>query len=125
MNIIETEIEGLFIVEPQVWTDDRGYFFETYQAQRYSEHGIRCQFIQDNEAFSLKGALRGLHYQLPPYGQAKLVRVISGMVQDVAVDIRPASPTFGKHVSVMLSEENKKQFFVPAGFAHGYLTLSE
>ena len=125
MQIIETEIPDLLIIEPQVWKDDRGYFFETYQADRYQEAGISTSFVQDNEAYSIKGALRGLHYQLPPYAQAKLVRVISGRVQDVAVDIRPHSPTFGKHVSVLLSAENKRQFFVPAGFAHGYLTLSE
>lgn len=125
MQIIETEIPDLLIIEPQVWKDDRGYFYETYQADRYNKSGIDCAFIQDNEAFSIRGALRGLHYQLPPFAQAKLVRVISGAVQDVAVDIRPASPTFGRHVSVILSAENKRQFFVPAGFAHGYLTLSE
>ena len=125
MQIIETEIRDLYIIEPQVWKDDRGYFFETYQSTRYIDAGITSTFIQDNEAFSIKGALRGLHYQLPPFAQAKLVRVISGVVQDVAVDIRRDSPTFGQHVSVILSAENKRQFFVPAGFAHGYLTLSE
>ncbi len=125
MQIIDTDIPDLYIIEPQVWKDDRGYFFETYQSTRYHESGITSKFIQDNEAFSFRGALRGLHYQLPPFAQAKLVRVISGTVQDVAVDIRPGSPTFGKHVSVILSAENKRQFFVPAGFAHGYLTLSE
>ncbi len=125
MQIIETKIAGLYIIEPKIWNDDRGYFFESFQAERYAALGIKNAFVQDNEAFSSKGALRGLHYQLPPFAQAKLVRVISGRVQDVAVDIRPDSPTFGQHVSVILSGENKRQFFVPAGFAHGYLTLSE
>ena len=125
MQIITTKIEGLYIIEPQIWNDSRGYFFESYQSQKFAELGIDDDFIQDNEAFSYRGVLRGLHYQLPPFKQAKLVRVVSGMVQDVAVDIRPGSPTYGEYVSIILSDENKRQFYVPQGFAHGYLTLSE
>ena len=125
MKIEQTDFEGLQIVQPTVWEDDRGYFFESFQKDRFAESGIDCAFIQDNEAFSKKGALRGLHYQLPPYAQAKLVRVIKGEVLDVVVDIRPQSSTFGQYFKIILSEENKLQLFVPHGFAHGYLTLSE
>ena len=120
MKVIDTEIEGLVILEPQVFGDDRGYFFESFSLKRFEE-----KFVQDNESKSKYGVLRGLHYQLPPYTQAKLVRVVKGRVLDVAVDIRKGSPTFGKHVAVELSEENKLQFFLPKGFAHGFAVLSE
>ncbi|MCB0685526.1 MAG: dTDP-4-dehydrorhamnose 3,5-epimerase [Saprospiraceae bacterium] len=125
MNFQETDIKGLVIIEPDIWKDNRGYFYETFQQQRYVDSGIRCNFVQDNEAFSGKGVLRGLHYQLPPFGQAKLVRIIHGSVIDVAVDIRPESPTYGQYHAVLLSGENKKQFFIPQGFAHGYVCLSD
>ena len=125
MNIIKTKIEDLLIIEPRVFSDDRGYFFECYHNERYKNAGIDADFIQDNEAFSMYGVVRGLHYQLGPYSQAKLVRAIKGRVLDVAVDIRRNSPTFGEWVAVELSEDNKRQFFVPRGFAHGYSVLSE
>ena len=122
MKVIDTEIEGLVILEPQVFGDDRGYFFESFS---FEEKVSKTVFVQDNESKSKYGVLRGLHYQLPPYTQAKLVRVVKGRVLDVAVDIRKGSPTFGKHVAVELSEENKLQFFLPKGFAHGFAVLSE
>lgn len=125
MEFIKTKIEGLLLIKPDVWKDDRGYFFESYQAERYAEQGIDKVFVQDNEAFSGKNVLRGLHYQLPPYDQDKLVRVVKGTIIDVAVDIRPHSPTYGEYHSVVLSEENKYQFFVPVGFAHGYVCLTD
>ena len=125
MNIQHTDFQDLSIIEPTVWSDDRGYFFESYQREKFAASGIDRDFVQDNEAFSKKGALRGLHYQLPPFSQAKLVRVIKGSVMDVVVDIRPNSATFAQHFKIILSEENKLQLFVPPGFAHGYLTLSD
>ena len=125
MNAIKTKIPGLLIIEPRVFKDDRGYFYETYQNQRYQQAGILYDFKQDNEAFSTFGVVRGLHYQLSPYAQTKLVRVVMGKVLDVAVDIRKGSPTFGEWVSVELSAENKRQFLIPKGFAHGYSVLSE
>ncbi len=125
MNFIETAIPGVFIIEPKVFSDTRGYFMESFKQAEFEKHIGKVQFIQDNESKSSYGVLRGLHYQLPPYTQAKLVRVIKGCVLDVAVDMRKSSPTFGKHVAVELSEENKRQLFVPHGFAHGYLVLSE
>jgi len=125
MQIIKTKIEDLLIIEPRVFGDDRGYFLESYQVDRYKKAGIEADFIQDNEAFSTYGVVRGLHYQLGPFSQAKLVRVVKGRVLDVAVDIRLGSPTFGEWVAVELSEENKRQLFVPRGFAHGYSVLSE
>lgn len=125
MNIIKTKIEDLLIIEPSIFGDDRGYFYESYQIDRYKKAGINAEFIQDNEAFSSYGVVRGLHYQLGPYSQAKLVRVIKGAVIDVAVDIRKNSPTFGEWVAVELNEDNKLQFFVPRGFAHGYSVISE
>ena len=125
MKVIDTEIEGLVILEPQVFGDDRGYFFESFSLKRFEEMVSKTEFVQDNESKSKYGVLRGLHYQLPPYTQAKLVRVVKGRVLDVAVDIRKGSPTFGKHVAVELSEENKLQFFLPKGFAHGFAVLSE
>lgn len=117
-------MEGVVIVEPKVFADPRGYFFETYQANRYRENGIDCQFVQDNLSYSAKNTLRGLHYQ-HPHGQAKLVSVIKGEVFDVAVDIRKGSPNFGKWVGVVLSAENHRQLFIPEGFAHGFCVLSD
>ena len=125
MKVIATEIEGVFILEPQVFGDDRGYFFESFSLKHFEEKVSKTVFVQDNESKSKYGVLRGLHYQLPPYTQAKLVRVVKGRVLDVAVDIRKGSPTFGKYVAVELSEENKLQFFLPKGFAHGFAVLSE
>lgn len=124
MNVIKTAIDGVVIIEPKVFGDERGYFFESYQKERYAEIGITNDFIQDNESKSRFGVLRGLHYQMPPYTQAKLVRVIQGAVLDVAVDIRDGSPTFGQHVAIELSAENKRQLFVPRGFAHGFVVLT-
>ena len=125
MTITPTGIADLLLLEPTVWGDERGYFFESFSAATLAEHGITNKFIQDNEAFSRRGVLRGLHYQTEPYAQAKLVRVVQGEVLDVAVDIRPASATYGKWYSVRLSGENKRQLLVPRGFAHGYVVLSE
>ena len=125
MQIISSDIPDVKIVVPEVFGDDRGYFFESWNRDRYSCNMIDCQWIQDNESKSVKGVLRGLHYQLPPYTQAKLVRVIYGRVVDVAVDIRKDSPTFGKYVAVELSGENKYQLFIPRGFAHGFAVLSD
>ena len=125
MKVIETEIEGVFILEPRVFGDDRGYFFESFSLKHFEEKVSKTVFVQDNESKSKYGVLRGLHYQLPPYTQAKLVRVVKGRVLDVAVDIRKGSQTFGKYVAVELSEENKLQFFLPKGFAHGFAVLSE
>ena len=125
MEYIRTEIEGVFIIEPRVFNDARGYFFEAWKQEEFNEHVGEVNFIQDNESKSSFGVLRGLHYQKGDLSQAKLVRVIKGKVLDVAVDIRKSSPTFGKHVMVELSEENKRQFFIPRGFAHGFLVLSD
>ncbi len=125
MKVIATDIDGVFIVEPKIFGDERGYFFESWSDVKFKENGIACQWIQDNESKSRFGVLRGLHYQAAPYTQAKQVRVISGAVLDVAVDIRKNSPTFGKHVAVELSGENKRQLFIPRGFAHGFAVLSE
>lgn len=125
MPFLSTEFSGLMVFEPRVFNDDRGYFFESYQRKVFAEAGITTDFIQDNEAKSTFGILRGLHYQVPPYAQAKLVRVVQGEVLDVVVDIRENSPTYGKHFSIRLSAENKKQLFIPRGFAHGYAVLSE
>ena len=125
MEYIKTEIEGVFIIEPRVFKDARGYFMEAWKQTEFNEHVGRVDFIQNNESKSSFGVLRGLHYQKGSTSQAKLVRVIKGRVLDVAVDIRKSSPTFGKHVMVELSEDNKRQFFIPRGFAHGFLVLSE
>ena len=125
MEYIRTEIEGVFIIEPRVFNDARGYFFEAWKQEEFNEHVGEVNFIQDNESKSSFGVLRGLHYQKGELSQAKLVRVIKGKVLDVAVDIRKSSPTFGQHVMVELSEENKRQFFIPRGFAHGFLVLSD
>ena len=125
MNYIKTEIEGVFIIEPKVFKDSRGYFMEAWKQEEFNEHVGKVTFIQDNESKSSFGVLRGLHYQKGELSQAKLVRVIKGRVLDVAVDIRKSSPTFGKHIMVELSEDNKRQLFIPRGFAHGFLVLSE
>ena len=125
MKVIPTAIPEVLIVEPQVFGDGRGYFFEAYNRDKYRECGIDCEFVQDNESFSRRGVLRGLHFQAAPFTQAKLVRVIRGSVLDVAVDIRRNSPYFGKHVAVELTGENFRQFFVPRGFAHGFAVLSD
>lgn len=125
MEYFETEIKGVFIIEPKVFKDARGYFMEAWKQAEFDEHVGKTVFIQDNESKSSYGVLRGLHYQKGDASQAKLVRVIKGKVLDVAVDIRKSSPTFGKHVMVELSEDNKRQFFIPRGFAHGFLVLSE
>ncbi len=123
-NFLKTEIDGVIIVETKVFGDNRGYFMETYHEDKFCEGGITAKFIQDNQSKSTKGVLRGLHFQ-KTHPQAKLVRVIKGKVYDVAVDLRKESPTYGKYVGVVLSEENKKQFFIPRGFAHGFLVLSD
>ena len=125
MEIIETAIDGIKIVEPVFHRDARGYFVETYNAERYRASGIACDFIQDNESFSSRGVLRGLHWQAGRHAQAKLVRVIRGAVWDVAVDIRKGSPTFGKSVSCELTAKNGRQFFIPRGFAHGFVVLED
>lgn len=125
MEYRKTEIEGVFIIEPRVFGDERGYFFEAWKRQEFEENIGKVDFIQDNESKSVFGVLRGLHYQKREFSQAKLVRVISGRVLDVAVDLRKDSPTFGKHVAVELSGDNKRQFFIPRGFAHGFLVLSD
>ncbi len=125
MNITKTKFEGLFVIEPKVWGDDRGYFFESFKKESMEEVGVDIDWIQDNEAFSEKGVLRGLHYQLPPAAQTKLVRVAQGEVLDIVVDIRPSSKTYGKSFSIVLSGSNKKQLLVPKGFAHGYVVLSD
>ena len=125
MQVIETEIPDVKIIIPDVHGDARGWFVEQYNAARYKAVGITADFVQDNESFSSKGVVRGLHWQAAPHTQAKLVRVIRGAVWDVAVDIRKGSPTFGKHVSCVLSGENKKQFFIPKGFAHGFVVLED
>ena len=125
MEYIKTDIEGVFIIEPKVFNDARGYFMEAWKQAEFNAHIGKVDFIQDNESKSSFGVLRGLHYQKGEASQAKLVRVIKGKVLDVAVDIRKSSPTFGKHVMVELSEENKRQFFIPRGFAHGFLVLSQ
>jgi len=126
MNFIRTEIEDVVIIEPQVHGDERGYFMETFREDKLEEFlGYKIDFCQDNESKSSKGVLRGLHYQLAPYAQTKLVRVIQGRVLDIAVDIRKNSPTFGKHVAVELSSKNKKQLLVPRGFAHGFVVLED
>lgn len=125
MEVIKTAIEGVLILEPQVFADERGYFFESFNEREFLQKVALVSFVQDNESRSGYGVLRGLHYQLPPHTQSKLVRVISGRVLDVAVDIREGSPTFGEHVAVELSGENKRQLFIPQGFAHGFAVLSE
>ncbi|MCF8358795.1 MAG: dTDP-4-dehydrorhamnose 3,5-epimerase [Prolixibacteraceae bacterium] len=125
MKITKTNIPGLLIIEPEVFSDDRGYFFESYNQAKFSDAGFEITFVQDNESKSGYGVIRGLHYQLAPWGQSKLIRVIEGKVWDVAVDIRKGSPTFGEWFGLEISAENKKQFFIPKGFAHGFSVLSE
>ena len=125
MQYIETDIKGVYVIEPRVFNDARGYFMEAWKQTEFEEYIGKVQFIQDNESKSSYGVLRGLHYQKGAASQAKLVRVIKGRVLDVAVDIRRSSPNFGKHVMVELSEDNKRQFFIPRGFAHGFLVLSD
>jgi len=123
MNVIRTEIPDLLVVQPKVFEDERGYFFESYNKKALAENGIDVDFVQDNQSLSQKGVLRGLHFQEPPHAQGKLVTVIKGAVLDVAVDIRKGSPTYGKHMAIELNEKNKTMFWVPAGFAHGFVTL--
>ena len=126
MSVIKTDIDGVLIIEPKIFGDNRGYFFESFNAERFrNETGLDINFVQDNESFSSYGVLRGLHYQMAPYAQSKLVRVVKGRVLDVAVDIRKSSPTFGKYVAVELTEDNHRQFFLPRGMAHGFVVLSD
>jgi dTDP-4-dehydrorhamnose 3,5-epimerase len=126
MNFIPTKLEGCFVIEPKVILDERGYFMESFNEKTFQNQiGENVHFVQDNQSYSSKGVLRGLHYQTGEHAQAKLVRVLQGEVLDVAVDIRPNSPTFGQYESVVLSGDNQKQFFVPRGFAHGFLVLSD
>lgn len=126
MTILPTKLEGCFIIEPKIFHDERGYFMESFNEARFEqETGQKVHFVQDNQSYSSKGVLRGLHYQTGEHAQAKLVRVLNGEVLDVAVDVRPGSKTYGEYVAVVLSGENQRQFFVPRGFAHGFLVLSE
>jgi dTDP-4-dehydrorhamnose 3,5-epimerase len=125
MKVIKTEIEGLFIIEPRVFNDERGYFFESFSQREFEENIGPVHFVQDNESMSSYGVMRGLHFQHPPYTQSKLVRCVKGTVLDVAVDLRKGSSTYGKHVAVKLTEDNHRQFFIPKGFAHGFAVLSE
>ncbi len=123
MKITTTPIEGLLVIEPQIFNDQRGYFFESYNEEKFHAAGIDAKFVQDNQSLSQKGALRGLHFQAPPFEQGKLVRVVQGAVNDVVVDIRKSSPTYGQHFSVELSAQNQLMFWIPPGFAHGFETL--
>ena len=125
MEVIKTEIEGVVIIEPKVFKDARGYFFESFSQRDFEAQVGKVNFVQDNESMSSYGVMRGLHFQRPPFTQAKLVRCVKGAVLDVAVDIRKGSPTYGKHVAVELTEDNHRQFFIPHGFAHGFAVLSE
>lgn len=125
MNIIKTEIEGVFIIEPSLFRDARGYFFESFSQREFDDKIKHIEFCQDNESMSSYGVMRGLHFQHPPFTPSKLVRCVKGRVLDVAVDIRKGSPTYGKHISVELTEDNHRQFFIPKGFAHGFAVLSE
>lgn len=125
MEVLKTEIEGVFIIEPHLFRDARGYFFESFSQREFNEKVGHVTFVQDNESMSTYGVMRGLHFQLPPFTQAKLVRCVRGKVLDVAVDIRRGSPTYGRHVAVELTGDNHRQFFIPKGFAHGFSVLSE
>ncbi|HWY11213.1 MAG TPA: dTDP-4-dehydrorhamnose 3,5-epimerase [Bacteroidia bacterium] len=125
MELIDTGIEGLWVIKPKVFADARGYFFESYNKDLFTKNGLNLNFVQDNQSLSHKGVLRGLHFQNPPYAQGKLVRVITGAVLDVAVDIRKNSPAYGKYFSAELTEENKTMMYIPEGFAHGFLTLRD
>ncbi len=126
MEVFKTGIEGVLIIEPRVFGDGRGYFFESFNAAEFvAKTGVQTRFVQDNESYSRKGVVRGLHFQAPPHAQSKLIHAVSGRVLDIAVDIRKGSPTFGQHVAVELSGENKRQIFIPRGFAHGFAVLSD
>jgi dTDP-4-dehydrorhamnose 3,5-epimerase len=125
MKILATPFEGLYVIEPQVWGDARGHFFESYSEAAFKAAGLPTDFVQDNQSLSAKGILRGLHFQAPPFAQGKLVRVITGAVLDVVVDIRKSSPTYGQHFKIELSADNKKMLWVPPGFAHGFVTLED
>lgn len=125
MEIVKTDIDGVVIIEPRVFGDERGYFFESFSQREFEKLGINTVFVQDNESKSCYGVVRGLHFQAPPYAQAKLVRCVKGRIRDIAVDIRKGSPTYGKHVAVELTEDNHRLFFIPHGFAHGFSVLSE
>ena len=125
MNVIKTKLDGVVIIEPRVFTDPRGYFFESFFQREFEEKVRKINFVQDNESMSSYGVMRGLHFQAPPFTQSKLVRCVKGAVLDVAVDIRKGSPTYGQHEAVILTEQNHRQFFVPRGFAHGFAVLSE
>ena len=125
MEVIKTDIEGPLIIEPKVFGDERGYFFESFSQREFDANVGELRFVQDNESCSRRGVMRGLHFQMPPFTQAKLVRCVRGAVLDVAVDIRRGSPTYGRHVAVELTEDNHRQFFVPKGFAHGFSVLSD
>lgn len=125
MNIIKTKIDGVLIIEPKVFKDARGYFFESFSQREFDEKVAPIRFVQDNESMSTYGVMRGLHFQRPPFAQTKLVRCVKGAVLDVVVDIRKGSPTYGQHVAVELTEDNHRQFFIPKGFAHGFSVLSE
>ncbi len=124
MEVIKTDIEGLVIIEPKIFRDSRGYFFESFSQREFEQKVRKINFVQDNESMSSYGVMRGLHFQRPPFAQSKLVRCVKGRVLDVAVDIRKGSPTYGQYVAVELSEDNHRQFFVPRGFAHGFVVLS-
>ena len=125
MDVIKTAIEGVLIIEPRVFKDARGYFFESFSQREFEEKVCKTQFVQDNESMSTAGVVRGLHFQKPPYAQAKIVRVLRGAVLDFAVDIRKGSPTYGKYVSTLLTADNFRQFYIPAGFAHGFTALED
>ena len=125
MDVTKTDIEGVVIIEPHIFKDERGYFFESFSQREFEEKVRKINFVQDNESMSSYGVMRGLHFQRPPFTQSKLVRCVKGRVLDVAVDIRKGSPTYGQHVAVELTEDNHRQFFVPRGFAHGFLVLSD
>lgn len=125
MEVIKTKLDGVVIIEPKVYKDTRGYFFESFSLREFKEKVRKINFVQDNESMSSYGVMRGLHFQCPPYAQSKLVRCVRGTVLDVALDIRKGSPTYGQHVAVELSEDNHRQFFIPRGFAHGFAVLSE
>lgn len=125
MEIIKTALDGVVIIEPKIFKDTRGYFFESFSQREFEEKVRPIKFVQDNESMSSYGVMRGLHFQKPPFTQSKLVRCVKGKVLDVAVDIRKGSPTYGRHVAVELTEDNHRQFFIPKGFAHGFVVLSE
>lgn len=125
MEVIKTDIDGVVIIEPRIFRDARGYFFESYSKKEFEEKIGSVEFVQDNQSKSTKGVMRGLHFQSPPHAQAKLVRCVKGAVMDVAIDLRKDSPTYGRHIACLLTEENQRQMFIPRGFAHGYAVLSD